>query len=284
MTILFDGIASGMLLFLISSGLSVTLGLMNFINLAHGAFAMLGGYVCVLALNRFGIPFPIAVLAATLAAALVGALLERFVYRRLYRSSPLEQVLFSIGLIFVSMAAARWLFGPQPQPVHLPDWLSGQINLPGIDIGIYRAFLILLGAAVALGLHRAIGVTRFGARLRASVDNPEVARGLGIDVDRVFIVTFAIGSGLAGLGGAVGIQILGLEPSFPMHYLVYFLIIVVVGGAGSLEGSLVASLAIGIFDVAGKYYIPEVGSFIIYTIMVVMLIIRPQGIFGRRSA
>jgi branched-chain amino acid transport system permease protein len=181
------------------------------------------------------------------------------------------------------MAAARWLFGPQPQPVTLPDWLSGQINLPGIDIGIYRLFLILLGASVALGLHRAIGVTRFGARLRASVDNPEVARGLGIDVDRIFIVTFAIGSGLAGLGGAVGIQILGLEPSFPMHYLVYFLIIVVVGGAGSLEGSLVASLAIGIFDVAGKYYIPEVGSFIIYTIMVVMLIIRPQGIFGRRS-
>lgn len=284
MTILFDGIASGMLLFLISSGLSVTLGLMGIINLAHGAFAMLGGYVCVVALDRYGIPFPVAVLMATLAAAAAGVALERLVYRRLYGAGQLDQVLFSIGLIFVSMALARWLFGPQPQPIRLPTWLQGQIQLPWIEIGVYRAFLIALGLAVAVTLHRAIGVTRFGARLRAAVDRPAVARGLGIDVDRVFIVAFAIGSALAGLGGAVGVELLGLDPSFPLRYLVYFLIVVVVGGSGSFEGSLVASVLIGIFDVAGKYYVPQVGSFIIYTVMVIMLIVRPQGLFGRPSA
>lgn len=283
MTILFDGIASGMLLFLISSGLSVTLGLMNIINLAHGAFAMLGGYVCVVALDRYGIPFPVAVLMATLAAALAGVALERLVYRRLYGAGQLDQVLFSIGLIFVSMALARWLFGPQPQPIRLPGWLQGQIQLPWIEIGVYRAFLIVLGLVVAVTLHRAVGVTRFGARLRAAVDRPAVARGLGIDVDRVFVVAFAIGSALAGLGGAVGVELLGLDPSFPLRYLVYFLIVVVVGGSGSFEGSLVASVLIGIFDVAGKYYVPQVGSFIIYTVMVVMLIVRPQGLFGRPS-
>lgn len=284
MTILFDGIASGMLLFLISSGLSVTLGLMGIINLAHGAFAMLGGYVCVVLLGRLGLPFPVAVIGATLAAALAGAVLERLVYRRLYGASQLDQVLFSIGMIFVAMAAARWLFGPQPQPVHLPGWLKGQIHVAGIDIGIYRAMLIVVGLAVALGFRRAVGKTRFGAQLRAAVDNPVVARGLGIDVDRVFIAAFAIGSALAGLGGAVGIEILGLDPAFPLRTLVYVLIVVAVGGAGSFEGAAVASVLIGVLDVAGKYYIPEVGAFIITTIMVVMLIVRPQGIFGRRQA
>lgn len=282
MTIIFDGIASGMLLFLISVGLSVTLGLMNFINLAHGAFAMVGGYVCVTLLDRLGVPFVPAVALSALAAAAAGAVLERLLYRRLYGSGALDQVLFSIGLVFVAMAVAHWLFGPSQQPVRLPEWLMGQINLPGADIGIYRLFLVAVGAAVALGLHGIIGVTRFGAELRASVDNPRVARGLGIDVDRVFVLTFAIGSGLAGLGGAVGVNLLGLDPGFPLRYLVYFLIVVSVGGAGSITGSLVAALVIGVCDVAGKYWLPELGAFIIYTVMVVMLIVRPQGLFGTR--
>lgn len=284
MTILFDGIASGMLLFLISSGLSVTLGLMNIVNLAHGAFAMLGGYVCVLALDRYGLPFPVAVLLATVAAAAAGVVLERLVYRRLYGAGQLDQVLFSIGLIFVAMALARWLFGPQPQPIRLPTWLQGQIRLPGVDVGVYRAFLIVLGLTVALAMRRAVRTTRFGARLRAAVSRPAVARGLGIDVDRVYVVAFAIGSALAGLGGAVGVELLGLDPGFPLRYLVYFLIVVAVGGAGSFEGALLASLLIGVFDVAGKYYVPEVGAFIIYTVMVAMLIVRPQGLFGRPHA
>lgn len=282
MTVVFDGIASGMLLFLIAVGLSVTLGLMNFVNLAHGAFAMFGGYVCVVASNRWGVPFLPAVVLAALTTAALGAVLERTLFRRLYGASQLDQVLFSIGLVFVAMAVARWGFGPAQQPIRLPTWLHGQIHLGGLDIGVYRAFLVVLGLAVAFGLHRAIGVTRFGARLRASVDKPDVARGMGIDVDRVFVVTFALGSGLAGLGGAVGVELLGLDPSFPLRYLVYFLIVVAVGGSGSIPGSLIAAVLIGICDVAGKYWMPQVGAFIIYTVMVVMLIVRPQGLLGRK--
>ncbi len=282
MTVVFDGIASGMLLFLIAVGLSVTLGLMNFVNLAHGAFAMFGGYVCVVASGRWGIPFLPAVVLAALATAALGALLERLLFRRLYGASQLDQVLFSIGLVFVAMAIARWGFGPAQQPIRLPTWLQGQVHLGGLDIGVYRAFLVVLGLAVAYGLHRAIGVTRFGARLRASVDKPDVARGMGIDVDRVFVVTFALGSGLAGLGGAVGVELLGLDPSFPLRYLVYFLIVVAVGGSGSIPGSLIAAILIGVCDVAGKYWMPQVGAFIIYTVMVVMLIVRPHGLLGRK--
>lgn len=281
MTVIFDGIASGMLLFLISVGLSVTLGLMNFVNLAHGAFAMLGGYVCVSLLNRAGVPFLVALpLAAALTAA-VGVVFERTLYRRLYGATHLDQVLFSIGLVFMSIAAAHYFFGAQQQPMTLPDFLQGQIKLPGLDMGVYRLFLIVTGLVVAVGLQTLVGATRFGAQLRASVDNPRAARGMGINVERVFTLTFAIGTALAGLGGGLGIETLGLDPSFPVKYIVYFLIVVAVGGSGNITGSLVASLILGVFDVAGKYYVPQVGAFIIYAVMVGMLIFRPQGLFGR---
>ena len=284
MTVLFDGVAEGMLLFLISVGLSVTLGLMNFVNLAHGAFAMLGGYVCVALLNRAGVPFLAALPLAALAAGLAGVVLERTLYRRLYGASHLDQVLFSIGLVFVSVSAATYLFGSQQQPLQLPAYLSGQWRLPGLDMGVYRVLLIAIGLALAIGLQWLVARTRFGARLRASVDNPRAARGTGIDVDRVFVVTFALGSALAGLGGALGIEMLGLDPEFPIKYIVYFLIVVAVGGGGNIQGSLYASLILGVCDVAGKYYVPQVGSFVIYAVMVVMLIFRPQGLFGRRAA
>ena len=284
MTVIFDGIASGLLLFLISVGLSVTLGLMNFVNLAHGSFAMLGGYVCVVLLNRHGVPFLAALPIATLASALVGVLLERTLYRRLYRASHLDQVLFSIGLVFMSISIAHYFFGAQQQPLQLPAMLSGQINLPGLDVGVYRLFLIVVGLAIAFGLQWMIAGTRFGAQLRASVDNPRTARGLGIDVDRVFVLTFALGSALAGLGGALGVEMLGLDPEFPVKYIVYFLIVVAVGGSGNIKGSLYASLIIGICDVAGKYYVPQVGAFVIYAVMVATLIFRPQGLFGRSAA
>ena len=284
MTVLFDGIASGMLLFLISVGLSVTLGLMNFINLAHGAFAMLGGYVCVALLNRLGLPFLAALPLVALVSAAAGVLLERTLYRRLYGASHLDQVLFSIGLVFVSMSSAHFLFGAQQQPLQLPAMLSGQWHLAGIDLGVYRAFLISVGALLALALQWLVTSTRFGAQLRASVDNPRAARGLGIDVDRVFVVTFALGSALAGLGGALGVEMLGLDPEFPIKYIVYFLIVVAVGGSGSIVGSLIASLMLGISDVVGKYYVPQVGAFVIYAVMVATLIFRPQGLFGRTAA
>jgi branched-chain amino acid transport system permease protein len=284
MTVVFDGIASGLLLFLISVGLSVTLGLMNFVNLAHGSFAMLGGYVCVILLNRHGMPFLAALPIVTLASALAGVVLERTLYRRLYGASHLDQVLFSIGLVFMSISTAHYFFGAQQQPLQLPPMLSGQFNLPGVDIGVYRLFLIVVGLTIAFALQWMITSTRFGAQLRAAVDNPRAARGLGIDVDRVFVLTFALGSALAGLGGALGVEMLGLDPEFPVKYIVYFLIVVAVGGSGNIKGSLYASLIIGICDVAGKYYVPQIGAFVIYAVMVVTLIFRPQGLFGRSAA
>ena len=284
MTILFDGIASGMLLFLISVGLSVTLGLMNFINLAHGAFAMLGGYVCVVLLNRLGVPFVLTLPIVVVVCAAVGVVLERTLYRRLYGASHLDQVLFSIGLVFMSIATANYFFGSQQQPLQLPEALRGQFNLPGIDIGVYRLFLVVIGLAVAAGLQWMLVRTRFGAELRASVDNPRAARGLGIDVDRVFSTAFALGSALGGLGGALGVEALGMDPEFPVKYIVYFLIVVAVGGAGNIKGSLYAALIVGVADVVGKYYLPQVGAFVIYAVMVVTLIVRPQGLFGRTSA
>jgi branched-chain amino acid transport system permease protein len=285
MTILFDGIASGVLLFLISVGLSVTLGLMNFVNLAHGAFAMLGGYVCVVLLGRLGVPYLATLPVVVIVSALVGVALERTLYRRLYAATHLDQVLFSIGLVFVSISTAHFLFGAQQQPLQLPAMLSGQFHLPlGLDVGVYRLFLIVIGLALAFALQWMVAGTQFGAKLRASVDNPRVARGLGIDVDRVFVATFALGSALAGLGGALGVEMLGLDPEFPVKYIVYFLIVVAVGGSGNIKGSLYASLILGICDVAGKYYVPQVGAFVIYLVMVVTLIFRPQGLFGRVAA
>ena len=284
MTVLFDGIASGMLLFLISVGLSVTLGLMNFVNLAHGSFAMVGGYVCVTLLNKAGVPFLACLPLAALATALVGVALERTLYRRLYTATHLDQVLFSLALVFMSMSAMQYFFGAQQQPLNLPDFLKGQINLPGLDMGIYRLFMIAVSLLIAFGLQSMVSGTRFGAQLRASVDNPRTARGVGINVERIFTLTFALGSALAGLGGAMGVEMLGLDPGFPVKYIVYFLIVVAVGGSGSITGSLVASLILGVVDVAGKYYVPQVGSFVIYAVMVVMLVFRPQGLFGRMAA
>jgi len=281
MTILFDGIAFGMLLFLISVGLSVTLGLMNFVNLAHGVFAMVGGYVCVVLLNDWGVPFLATIPFAIVVPGLVGVVLERLLYRRLYEASDLDQVLFSLGLVFMAVAATHYFFGARQQPLPLPAFLSGQIHLPGADIGVYRLFLVIAGIVVAVGLQWSVIRTSFGARLRAAVDNQRTARGLGIDVNRVFMLTFALGSALAGLGGALGVEMLGLDPEFPVKYLVYFLIVVTVGGGGNILGSLWTALLLGVADMAGKYYVPQIGAFIIYAIMVVILIFRPQGLFGR---
>jgi branched-chain amino acid transport system permease protein len=281
--VLFDGLAYGSLLFLVSLGLSVQMGLMNFVNLAHGAFAMAGGYVCALAATRLGVPFLAALPLAFLAAALAGALLERLLYRRLYGASALDQVLFSIGLTLMSIAAATRLFGASQQPVRVPELLRGQLHFAGADFGIYRMFLIAVVAALTAALALLVGRTRFGAQVRAAVDDARVARGMGIDVDRVFTLAFALGSGLAGLGGALGIEVLGLDPTFPLKYMVYFLLVVVVGGAGTLAGPLVAAAILGVCDVAAKYYLPQLGAFAIYAVMVALLIAFPAGILGRRA-
>ncbi len=281
--VLFDGIAYGSLLFLISIGLSVTMGLMNFVNLAHGAFAMLGGYACAIAMSRMGIPFLASLPIAFTVAAVVGIALERTLYQRLYRATHLDQVLFSIGLVFVAISGATFLFGPGQQPIQLPDALRGQVSVLGIAVGVYRLFLIAVVAVVTLALHLLIERTRFGAQIRASVDNQQASAGLGINVNLIFGLTFALGSGLAGLGGALGIDVLGLDPTFPLKYMVYFLLVVSVGGAGTINGPLVASLVLGVFDVAGKYYVPQIGAFVIYALMVLLLIAFPAGLYGRRT-
>jgi branched-chain amino acid transport system permease protein len=281
LTILIDGVAYGMVLFILSVGLSVTLGLMNFVNLAHGAFAMGGGYATVVMTTKLGVPFLAALPLAFLITALAGVLLERTLYRRLYNRPHLDQVLFSIGLVFMAVATISWLMGSQQQFVVLPEYLKGRTDVLGIPVGRYRLFIIVLCGLLMVALQTVLAKTRFGSRLRAAVDDPRVARGLGIPVNTVFALTFAVGSGLAGLGGALGAEILGLDPTFPLKFMIYFLIVVTVGGTSSISGPFLAALLLGIADVTGKYYVPEAGAFIIYTLMIVVLLIRPQGLFAR---
>ena len=288
MTILFDGIAYGMLLFILAVGLSVTMGLMNFINLAHGAFAMAGGYLTVVLMQRYEVPFLVCLPLAFVATALLGALLERTLYRPMYRKPHLDQVLFSIGLAFMAVASVDYFVGSQQQIMQLPEWLKGRTELwdgqPwSLGMGHYRLFIIAVCAALTVGLQYVLSATRFGSRLRASVDDPRVASGLGINVNVVFAATFAVGSGLAGLGGALGAEVLGLDPTFPLKFMVYFLIVVAVGGTSSITGPLLAALLLGVADVAGKYYVPKLGAFIVYSLMLVILIWRPQGLFVRQG-
>jgi branched-chain amino acid transport system permease protein len=280
--VLFDGFAYGMLLFLLSVGLSVTLGTMNFVNLAHGSFAMLGGYVTVTLVQRLGWPFLAALPVAFAAAALASVALERTLYRRLYGASDLDQCLLTIGIVFMSVAAAAWVYGTVQQPVPTPFYLRGAVTVLGVRLGVYRLFLIGTALAITLALVAGLEYTRFGARVRAAVANQRMARGVGIDVDRAFAITFALGSGLAGLGGALAIEIVGLDPAFAFTYLVYVLIVVSVGGLGSIGGSLAAATLVGVSDVAGKYYLPELGAFLIYLVMVALLMWRPAGLLGRR--
>lgn len=281
LTLLFDGIAYGMVLFILSAGLSVTLGLMNFINLAHGAFAMAGGYVTVVAMNRFGVPFLAALPLAFLITAGVGLLLERTLYVHLYGRSHLDQVLFSIGLVFMAIAAVDFAMGSSQQLITLPSWLQGRVDVLGVAVGLYRSFIIAVCGVVVVALQLILTRTRFGSRLRAAVDDQRVARGLGINVSLIFAATFAAGSGLAGLGGALGTEILGLDPTFPLKFMIYFLIVVTVGGTATITGPFLAALLLGVADVAGKYYVPEFGAFVIYTLMIVVLVLRPQGLFAR---
>jgi branched-chain amino acid transport system permease protein len=287
LTILFDGIANGMLLFILAVGLAVTMGLMNFINLAHGAFAMVGGYTTVLLMQKAGVPFLVCLPIAFVVSALLGGVLERTLYRPLYNKPHLDQVLFSIGLTFMAVAAVDYFVGSTQQIIQLPEFLKGRTEIGSgawtLGMGHYRLFIIAVCAALTLVLQYILASTRFGSRLRASVDDQRVAAGMGINVNVVFLSTFAFGSGLAGLGGALGAEVLGLDPSFPLKFMIYFLIVVAVGGTSSITGPLLAALLLGVADVAGKYYIPKMGAFIVYSLMIVILIWRPQGLFVRQG-
>jgi branched-chain amino acid transport system permease protein len=280
--VLFDGFAYGMLLFLLSVGLSVTLGMMNFVNLAHCTFGMIGGYTTVTLMSRLGWPFLATLPVAFIVAGAISVVFERTMFRRLYRSSDLDQCLLTIGIVFVSIAVTTYIYTTNQQPVSLPGYLRGSIHVGALTFGVYRMFLIVFALLVTVLLVITLEYTRFGAQVRAAVDNQRMARGLGINVDKAFAITFALGSGLAGLGGALAIDIVGLDPSFALAYLVYVLIVVAVGGLGSIGGTFAAAMLLGISDMAGKYYFPAIGSFLIYLVMLTLLMWRPSGIFGRR--
>ena len=282
-SVAFHGVAYGMILYVISVGLSVTMGLMGFTNLAHGVFAMAGGYVLVTALSQWDVPFPLALLLAFALVALVSLVLERLLYSRLYGAVELEQVLLTIGLIFMSVAVARLIFGTLQQPVVLPEYLKGQFSLLGRDFPAYRVFLILFSAGIIATLWFGVERTIWGAKVRAAVDNRAMAQSIGINTRRLFAITFAVGSGLAGLGGALGAEIVAIQPTYPFEQLVYFLIVVSVGGLGSLRGPFVAALLIGITDTACKYWLPQFGAFFIYIATIGLLLWRPAGLFGKRT-
>ena len=286
LTLLFDGIAYGMLLYLMAIGLSITMGLMNFINLAHGAFAMVGGYALVLLMQHAGWPFLLCVPVAFVLTACLGLVLEVTLYRRMYDKPHLDQVLFSIGLTFMAVAAVDFAVGSTQQLVQLPDYLKGRTEWwdGALGMGHYRLAIIGVCVMLAFALQWLLVNTRYGAQLRAAVDDRTVASAMGIPVNTIFMTTFALGSGLAGLGGALGAEVLGLDPVFPLKFMVYFLIVVAVGGTSSLTGPMLAALLLGIADVAGKYYVPKLGAFIVYAVMVLVLMWRPQGLFARSNA
>jgi branched-chain amino acid transport system permease protein len=272
-----------MILYVISVGLSVTMGLMGFINLAHGVFAMAGGFVLSTVMNRLGMPFPLAVLVALISVALVSIVFERLLYSRLYSAGELAQVLFCIGLIFASMAVARLIYGDRAVPVFLPEYLRGQLHVMGRDFPTYRVFLIAFSSILIFVLWFGVERTRWGAMVRAAVDNRAMAQSIGINTKVLFMATFALGSGLAGLGGALGADLLPVHWGYPFEHLVYFLIVVAVGGLGSLRGPFVAALLIGVADTACKYWIPEFGAFLVYAATIAILLWRPQGLFGVRA-
>jgi branched-chain amino acid transport system permease protein len=280
-SILLGGLSAGMVLFIISVGLSVTMGLMGFVNLAHGAFAMFGGYVIVLSMNELGIPFVPALAVGFIVTAAVSVVFERLLYQRLYRASELDQVLFTIGLVFVFIAGITLIVGPETQPFTAPEALRGQIDLGFTEYRTYSIFLIAVGIVIVLGLWLGFERTRLGAQIRATVDNRRMAESLGINVDRLFAITFAFGSGMAGLGGGLGAEFLGLDPQYALKYLVYFLIAVSVGGLGTVTGVFYASVLIGVFDFVLKLYLPKGGTIFIFGLTILLLLWRPQGLFKR---
>ena len=280
-SILFDGLAYAMFLFIVSVGLSVTMGLMGFVNLAHGAFAMAGGYLVLTATLSWGVPFLLALVITFVVIGCASVLFERTLYSPLYGAGELDQVLMTIGLTFMAIATYTFFYGPLPQSIRVPDYLAGEIAVAGRTFPTYRVFLIAVGAALIAVLWYGFERTNIGAKIRAAVDNRRMAQSVGIDVDRLFVFTFAIGSGLAALGGGLAIQLLGLNPSFAVVYLVFFLLVVAVGGSGSLWGTLVAALVLGIGDTAGKYLYADAGGFFIYAIAFLLLLVKPAGLYGR---
>lgn len=280
-SILFDGFAYAMVLYVIAVGLSVTMGLLGIANLAHGVFAMAGGYVTLTLMNDAGAPFWGALVVSFVAVALLSVVLERLLYRHLYGAGELEQTLLSIGLIFVATAVAHAVFGPLPQRVEIPPAIGGHFAVLGRTFPTYRAFLIVAGFVLFAGLWLGLDRTTIGARIRAAVDNRSMAQCIGIDTDLLFTLVFALGSGVAALGGSLGADIVAISPGYAMEQLVYFLIVVAVGGLGTIRGPFAAALLLGLGDTACKILVPQFGAFFIYAAVLVVLLLKPAGLFGR---
>lgn len=277
----FHGIAFAMVLYLISVGLSVTMGMMGFVNLAHGVFAMVGGYIMTALMSRHGMPLPMALAAATVSAAVVSLPIEKLLYRRLYGDNELDQVLLTMGLVLMSGPVAQYFRGPVQQPLLLPLSLNRSLNFGFGDVPSYDALLIVLGAGLVTVLWFGIERSLFGAKVRAAVDNLRMAQAVGIDTSRLFGLTFALGSGLAGAGGGLGSVLLPIVPRYALDNLVYFLIVVAIGGLGTIRGPFFAALLVGIADSTCKYLLPQFGAFFIYALTMAILLWRPRGLFGR---
>ncbi len=281
LSILFDGLGYAMILFIMSVGLSVTMGLMRVINLAHGAFAMLGGYLAVVAATRLGLPFLPAVALVTLLMPVLSIPLERTLYVRIYGRPELQQMLLTIGLTLILMALATFIFGPAPMSLPLPDFLNAQVLLFGRSFPAYRAFIVIVGIIVFVALWAGLERTMLGARIRAAVDNRAMAEAAGIDTRRLFTLIFALGTALAALGGALAVNVVGLTPRFALEYLVLVLAVISMGGLGTVTGTFVAALLIGTIENAGRYLFPAGSAFFVYAVVVFVLLYRPAGLYGR---
>ncbi|MBN9499859.1 MAG: branched-chain amino acid ABC transporter permease [Alphaproteobacteria bacterium] len=282
LSIAFDGIAYGMVLFIISIGLSIMMGLMRVVNLAHGAFAMIGGYLASYAMRGLGMNYAIAIIAAVIGTIVISIPFEILLYRRIYRKSDaLTQLLLTIGITFFIIGVANFLLGPTLKSIPLPAALSGPMDIGFRMVPTHRIFVIACGVIVALLLWFLIEKTEFGVRLRASVDNSDMADSLGIRTEWIYAATFALAVGLGAFGGVVGAELMPIEPYYALRYIVTFLVVVSVGGAGSIVGAIAASLLLGFADTTGKYLAPEYGEFFFYLVVILIVFMFPRGLFGR---
>ena len=270
------------LLFLISAGLSVSFGLMGFVNLAHGALYMLGAYIGISVAAQAG--FWVALIAAPLAVGLIGAGLYLALLGRVARLGPMPQVLVSFGLVFIATEITRMIWGDVPLVLDPPALLAGRVPLPGAAYPVYRLFIIVLGAAVALALWLGVTRTTLGAGLRASVENRAMARAIGIDTDRLFLLVFALGAALAGLGGVVAAPVTAANTGMAVSILVPALIVTVIGGMGSIAGAALGAVIVAVIEVLGAAFLPRFGGVLIYAALAAALIWRPEGLLHPRGA
>lgn len=281
--ILLYGLSYGLVLCLIALGLVITMGLMHVINLAHGAFAAIGGYLAIALMQQQGWPYAAAVPAAVVVVAALGVLAERVIYVRLYRRSDLDQVLVTIGLNFVVIATVTMLFGPNMVRIDLPEYLKGNVDLWGRAFETYRVFAAAVCLLVIGFLWWVFERTSTGARLRAAVDNRGMAQAMGMNVPLLFSATFALGCGLAALGGILAAPMLPIEPMWPLKYLVLVLVIVALAGHGQVVASVAVAITVGIVETAGRYLFPQAGGFLIYLLLIALMVSRPHGLLARRK-